>query len=202
MSATAVRAEQIQSVKRADLDVITSGSAVAAKIIAGTGITLSSTGPDAGTGDVTVTNADGWTTVKVSGSDFTTTSTSLVDITGLSFTAAANTTYEIDCWLDVINAADTTGMKVGINSTGTSPLILAQVITNNSSTAALATTSIPLNNTATVAQVAASGAEGFIHITGYVKSGTGSPTISIRVSKVTSGTATVKVGSKLSYRIQ
>jgi hypothetical protein len=44
--------------------------------------------------------------------------------------------------------------------------------------------------------------EGFIHITGYVLSGTGSPTISIRGLKVTSGTLTVKIGSKLMYRVQ
>ncbi len=44
--------------------------------------------------------------------------------------------------------------------------------------------------------------EGFMHITGFVKSGTGSPVISIRGLKTTSGTLTVKIGSKLLYRIQ
>lgn len=46
------------TIQRADLDVSTSGSAVVAKLVAGAGITFSSTGPDAGTGDVTI-NATG-----------------------------------------------------------------------------------------------------------------------------------------------
>lgn len=47
------------SITRAMLNTATSGSAVATKIIAGTGISLSSTGADAGTGDVTVTATGG-----------------------------------------------------------------------------------------------------------------------------------------------
>lgn len=46
------------SIQRADLDVATAGSAVLRKIIMGTGVTFTSTGPDAGTGDVTI-NANG-----------------------------------------------------------------------------------------------------------------------------------------------
>jgi len=43
------------SIQRTDLDAATAGSAVLRKVIAGAGITMSSTGPDAGTGDVTIT---------------------------------------------------------------------------------------------------------------------------------------------------
>lgn len=43
------------SIGRASINTATTGSALITKIIAGTGITLSSTGVDAGTGDVTVT---------------------------------------------------------------------------------------------------------------------------------------------------
>lgn len=42
------------SIQRADLDTTTAGSAIIARVIAGTNISLSSTGADAGTGDVTV----------------------------------------------------------------------------------------------------------------------------------------------------
>jgi len=42
------------SVQRPDLDVSTAGAAVIAKVLAGGGIGLTSTGPDAGTGDVTI----------------------------------------------------------------------------------------------------------------------------------------------------
>lgn len=56
MARTEVRGGQIKdtSVSRADLDTSTIGEAVVRRIIAGTNITLGSTGADTGTGDVTV----------------------------------------------------------------------------------------------------------------------------------------------------
>ena len=68
MAETQIKGNQVKdgTIQRADLDVSTSGSAVVAKIIAGTGVTLSSTGPDAGTGDVTV-NASGGTSGYILG---------------------------------------------------------------------------------------------------------------------------------------
>lgn len=51
------------SIQRADIDITTSGQALITKVIAGTNINISSTGSDAGTGDVTI-NA---TTVTVTG---------------------------------------------------------------------------------------------------------------------------------------
>ena len=52
MARTRISGQQVEdgTIKRADLDVTTAGEAVIRKLIAGTGITLSSTGPDAGTG--------------------------------------------------------------------------------------------------------------------------------------------------------
>ena len=46
-------------VQRSELDVSTAGQAVLRKVIAGTGITLSATGIDAGTGDVTINSTGG-----------------------------------------------------------------------------------------------------------------------------------------------
>lgn len=56
MARTQLRGTQVGdgTVQRDDLDVSTAGQAVIRKIIAGAGITLGSTGPDAGTGDVTI----------------------------------------------------------------------------------------------------------------------------------------------------
>ena len=45
------------SIGRDDLDSATAGQAVVRKLIAGSGVTLSSTGADAGTGDVTVNSS-------------------------------------------------------------------------------------------------------------------------------------------------
>ena len=47
------------SVTRSDLNVTTAGSAVIRKIIAGSGVSLVSTGVDAGTGDVTISVSGG-----------------------------------------------------------------------------------------------------------------------------------------------
>lgn len=58
MAKTEVRGGQVKdaTISRDDLDVATTGQAVARKIIAGTNISISSTGVDAGTGDITINN--------------------------------------------------------------------------------------------------------------------------------------------------
>ena len=57
MPNTSVRGRQLRDddVTRADLNVTTSGSAVIRRVIAGSGVSISSTGADSGTGDVTIT---------------------------------------------------------------------------------------------------------------------------------------------------
>jgi hypothetical protein len=60
MARTTVRSDQIldSTVNRDDLNTATTTKAVIAKVIAGTNITIGSTGVDPGTGDVTI-NASG-----------------------------------------------------------------------------------------------------------------------------------------------
>jgi hypothetical protein len=60
MSQTVIRGTQIlnNTVQRQDLDTSTVGQAVVTKLVQGSGITLSSTGADSGTGDVTVSSPD------------------------------------------------------------------------------------------------------------------------------------------------
>jgi hypothetical protein len=56
MPKTVIRGTQIlnNTVQRQDLDVSTVGQAVVTKLVQGTNVTLSSTGADSGTGDVTI----------------------------------------------------------------------------------------------------------------------------------------------------
>lgn len=56
MAKTQIKSEQIgnQQIKRVNINTSTSGQAVIAKILAGTGISIGSSGVDSGTGDVTV----------------------------------------------------------------------------------------------------------------------------------------------------
>jgi hypothetical protein len=56
MPATQVRGAQVRdsSIQRDDIDTVTPGQAIVAKLVEGGGIQLTSTGGDAGTGDVTI----------------------------------------------------------------------------------------------------------------------------------------------------
>ena len=65
MGITTVPSRQIRDadVNRDDLDTTTVGKAVVRKLIQGTGISLSATGADAGTGDVTINAAGGGLTL-------------------------------------------------------------------------------------------------------------------------------------------
>jgi hypothetical protein len=70
MSATLIRGTQVlnASIQRVDLDTVTPGQAVVTKIVQGTGIVLSSSGVDSGTGDVTVSalaSLGTWTTLTL-----------------------------------------------------------------------------------------------------------------------------------------
>lgn len=58
MAATQINSDSIGEVRRNDFDTTTTGQAVITKVVAGTNISFSSTGVDAGTGDVTI-NASG-----------------------------------------------------------------------------------------------------------------------------------------------
>jgi hypothetical protein len=68
MPKTEIKSSQIKDaeVKRDDLNITTTGQAVVRKIIAGTNVSISSTGVDAGTGDVTInaTAATGITSIN------------------------------------------------------------------------------------------------------------------------------------------
>lgn len=56
MAVTTIETSQVraQAIQRSDLNTSTVGAAVVAKILQGTNVTLSSTGADSGTGDVTI----------------------------------------------------------------------------------------------------------------------------------------------------
>lgn len=96
MAKTEVRGGQIKdtSVQRSDLDTSNSGEAVVRRIIAGTNITLGSTGADTGTGDVTI-NVSGLTeeiTTTASSSTPTPTGGSLRNLFNVT-ALAANATF-------------------------------------------------------------------------------------------------------------
>lgn len=143
----------------------------------------------------------GWTTVSVSGSNFTTTSTTFVDITGLAFSPTASTAYEFEAYLHLTEDGTATGMQFAINSTGTTPYVVGvangQTATGTGISAAFATN----NATVGITAMQTASADGWLIIKGVVNGGSGTPSVTVRVKKQTSGTAQVNIGSILRYRI-
>lgn len=147
------------------------------------------------------TGADPWTNKWVTGSDFTTTSASFVDITGLvSGTLTASTRYEFEAKLYIGTDSGTTGLSVSFDSTGSGRSGVAGVLgTLTSTTFGGAATIAAAGSSTTLLTTASS--TGIATITGFIDVGTGSPVLSAKVKKVGGGTATVFQGSKLRYRI-
>jgi microcystin-dependent protein len=73
MPPTVISGKQLKdsTIQRVDLDTSTVGQAVVAKLVQGTGITLSSTGADSGTGDVTVNAGPGVNAFTITSAPFT-----------------------------------------------------------------------------------------------------------------------------------
>ena len=93
MGVTRVTGKNIKdaSVQRSDLDISTTGEAVIRKAVAGTGVSLSSTGADAGTGDVTISISSSLSGNYISNSGAET-DTSGWSASGANFTIARTTT--------------------------------------------------------------------------------------------------------------
>lgn len=128
---------------------------------------------------------------RVTGSDATTTSASLVDIAGLSTALAASSIYEI---LITISAASSTtaGVAFGVNFSAAGATIEAASFHGSSLGAAYAR--INAFNTAGPATINVIG-DGGILIRGVVVTGANAGNLTTQFLKVTSGTATAYINS-------
>jgi hypothetical protein len=98
MPPTVIRGTQVLdgTIQRADLDTTTAGQAVVAKIVQGSNITLSSTGADSGTGDVTVSATAGINAFTTTTSAFTVPasgSTTTVNVVNASWIVVGQVLY-------------------------------------------------------------------------------------------------------------
>lgn len=145
---------------------------------------------------------DPWTYVAL-GSDFTTDSNSAVDVTGLTFTPAANTRYEFEGFLEVRTADAAVGPRVGIawptgGSAGVGTIrqtttLTAEAIANGNIAGALliAAGTVPLAATSYPAK-----ANGFFSAGASPSGG-----VKLQLASSLAGTVvTVKAGSFLRYR--
>jgi len=138
---------------------------------------------------------------RVTGTNVTSTSTSLTDIAGLTFAAAANSVYEFEAVLSVGTNAVVTGTGYGVAYTGTASSIEGQ-ITGSSTSTATKTLRINALNTSYQAFLTTSSQTGGVILKGIIATTTAG-NLTIRHLKVTSGTSTIYINSFLKVtRIQ
>ncbi len=142
------------------------------------------------------------TTSKVSGSDFTTMSTSLVDITGLTFAASANKLYEINVLLRC-QSSTTDGIDVGIDYSDTGATLAVTGLANfDASVGNYQTGSILTFNTGMFnAFGLVSNTDVSTWIKGVVTTGANAGNITVQVLKLVAGTATVYIGSRMTVTL-
>lgn len=153
-----------------------------------------------GTNWVSQQTRNNWTSLVISGSNYTNATTSLTDVF-VSGTLSTATLYEFEANL-YVNSSSTAGMQVAIQQTGTGTGALG-VWSGTATNAAATGLAIGSNalGTSGAACVLVNG-DGSIYMRGFIKTGSsGSPTIKIQALKVTSGTATVYIGSVMRFRV-
>jgi hypothetical protein len=141
----------------------------------------------------------------VTSADATTTSTTLVDVTGLvSNTLAISSTYEFEAVLLVATTADANGTKYGVHCSVAPTTIIANYFgptTVSLNVQTMTFSGSMADNVASAGFLSTASEVGVIVIKGYlVTAGSGSPVFSIRHLKITSGTSTVSRGSTLKIR--
>ena len=144
----------------------------------------------------TATVANGWTTTKLLASDCTTTG-SLFDCTGLDSVPGTAANYEWDVWAP-INSSTTAGMAIGpmIGSFGQPGYVAV-----GGTTGGAAIVGGNINTDQASGNFSTSATDQFVHMFG-VTTVTATTTLGVGISKTTSGTATLRAGTRISYRLQ
>jgi len=149
-------------------------------------------------------NNGGWTTLRVTGSNATTTGQALTNITGLITTTLLNATlYEVEATLYVSTSAVTTGCQFAFTANGTGGAATVFInVSGTTTTNAATTVTQSASGTAVGTFLTTSSASGIIVMRGFILTrGSGTATIALQHLKVTSGTSTVLIGSKFQWRL-
>jgi hypothetical protein len=150
------------------------------------------------------TNTGGWTALRVSGSNATTTGQVLVDVTGLvSGTLTNATLYEVEVVLYVTTSNVSTGTQYAITAGGSGGASeVFMLVSGTTTTNAATSVTQAVSGTAVGTFLTTSSSSGIVTFKGYVLTrGSGTANISLQHLKITSGTSTVKIGSVLRYRL-
>lgn len=141
----------------------------------------------------------GGTTSKVTGSDFTTSSLTLVDITGLTFSAAASKLYEVDVLLRM-QVTTTAGGQFGMQYSAAGATGHFMYNGGQSATAQISQCQI-LGSVNAGAFGLVANTDIVIRIKGFVVTGANTGNITVQGLKVTSGTLTVYKGSRMTVTL-
>lgn len=165
------------------------------------GRTLANTAPS--TGQVLSWNGSSWTpatqttgAAKLS-SNFTTTSTTATN-TNLSFAIGANESYYVTIEGSASKASTSTGMKVAISAPSGCTISGEAFLTNNASTA-LVPSFITAINTLGSTFATSAGTQVAFRLTFQVTNGSTAGNITLQAATVTSNTATIYAGTRMSW---
>lgn len=136
---------------------------------------------------------------QVAGSAFTTPSTTLVDITGLSVALLANHTYEIEGILDIATSNDANGSFMGMNFSAAGAT--SRVLFTGGATAAVSTPVNALNSNSGSKFLTSANAVGICIAKGVVTVGANPGNFTLMTCHGGSGTSTVQIGSILKARL-
>lgn len=159
-------------------------------------------GADGATGPQGPSGSDQWVYVKLA-SDFSTTSATAVDVTGMAFTPAANTSYEFKAVLLTRTATTTVGPRPGIAWPGGMTDGVAHIRQESSATAFVsalgninAAVLTPVGGVPTTTQSYPAIIEGLV-----IAGASPTSTLRVQLASETAGTSvTIKAGSFLKYR--
>lgn len=142
----------------------------------------------------------GWEVTKKLASNFTTTSTTAVDVTGLSgVTLAASKRYEFELVL-YCGSSSTAGIKISINTDATSSPDASCIVIGTTTDVAAGVQTLNGFDVLSSALITGAGGAGTIVVKGHVTwSGSGG-NFNVRTAKVTSGTSFINAGSTLKIR--
>ncbi|MGD9643532.1 MAG: hypothetical protein AB7V08_12420, partial [Elusimicrobiales bacterium] len=134
---------------------------------------------------------------RVTTSDVTTTVQTLTDITGLSVALAASAVYEFEANLSCAGDTGTDGNSYGVNFSGAAGATLEASLYAPPTSTTMKTERINALNTASSAYFTTASQSGGVLIKGIIATNGDTGNLTIKQLKVTTGTATVRVGSYL-----
>lgn len=141
----------------------------------------------------------GWNISAVSGSDATTTSLTAVNITGLTYACAASTLYEFEGVL-VAGSSSAAGCKYAVQYSAagaTTGAVFSGAVTTTTG----AVTSVNALNSLDATAFFTGSQKSFVWVRGWLQTGANTGNLTLQQAKVTSGTATVYIGSMLKVRV-